>query len=58
MFKEYGIEYIYIGQNQGVVNAPGPAILNPHQLEIDSRFKLIYHEDRVWVFKIIFPPSL
>jgi hypothetical protein len=46
-----GIEYIYIGQQQGGVNSTEPMIKLPLLLE-SSAFQPIYHQDRVWIFKI------
>ena len=47
------IGYIYIGQREGRVNYSGPNILNPDQLLSSPYFRLIYHQDRVWIFEIV-----
>jgi len=52
MLKERGITHVYIGQQQGRVNSPGP-LLDPAQLLADPHFSLIYHQDQVYVFKVI-----
>jgi hypothetical protein len=51
LLKGRGIGYAYIGQQQGRVNSPGP-LLDPQTLQSDPRFELVYHQDRVWIFKI------
>jgi hypothetical protein len=48
-----GITHVYIGQRQGRVNYAGPYVLKPTELLTDSRFRLVYREDRVWVFETI-----
>jgi hypothetical protein len=50
---EAGYEYVYIGQRQGVVNNPNPAVLDPQLLQNDPHFETVYHRDRVWIFKIL-----
>jgi hypothetical protein len=52
MLKERGVTHVYIGQQQGSVNSPG-ALLDPAQLLSDSRFRLIYHQDRVYIFEFL-----
>jgi hypothetical protein len=51
--RERGITHIYIGQRQGRVNYGGSFVLQPAQLLANPRFRLIYHQDRVWVFEVI-----
>jgi len=48
-----GITYEYIGQRQGRVNYGGPHMLEPEQLLDSPNFCLVYHQDRVWIFKTI-----
>jgi len=50
--RQNGINYIYIGQQQGRVNSPGP-LLDIDLLQSDPHFQLVYHQDRVWIFKIM-----
>ncbi|MFZ6027651.1 MAG: hypothetical protein ACOYYS_08050 [Chloroflexota bacterium] len=45
-----GITHVYIGQRQGTVNNPRSAI-EPEALLASPHFQLLYHQDRVWVFK-------
>jgi hypothetical protein len=52
MLKEEGINYVYVGQRHGSVNNPGPPLLDLEILNSDQHFQLIYHQDRVWVYKI------
>lgn len=47
-----GIGYIYIGQLQGRSGYGGPYPLEPAALLTDQHYAEIYHQDRVWVFKI------
>jgi len=49
--KDRGLEYIYIGQEQGLVNSSAP-LLKLDQLISNSIFTPIYHQDRVWIFRI------
>ena len=52
LLKERGIRYIYIGQRQGQVNNPAPA-LDPQVLLNSPAFKPLYHQDRVYIFEIV-----
>jgi hypothetical protein len=48
-----GVTYIYVGQRQGRVNYSGPYQLEPDQLAASPNFNLVYHQDLVWVYKIV-----
>ncbi len=50
LFKEYGVTHIYIGQQQGSVNAPPGSQIDVNELLESRFFKPIYHTDRVWIF--------
>jgi len=50
--KLRGIKYLYIGQKQGGVNSTS-GLLQPETLLTNPQFQPIYHQDRVWVFKLI-----
>ncbi len=50
LLEERKITHIYIGQQQGGVNNPGPQALNPSEIGSDPHFVLVYHQDRVWIF--------
>jgi hypothetical protein len=52
LLAEQNVTYVYIGQKQGRVNNPGP-VLDPVALVNSSHFQPVYHQDRVWVFKIL-----
>jgi hypothetical protein len=56
MLQERKITHIYIGQQQGRVNYAGPDVLDPLQLSGDPHFRVIYHQDRVWIFEIAQTP--
>jgi hypothetical protein len=49
---ENRINYVYIGQQQGRVNSPGP-LLDIDVLQSDPHFQLVFRQDQVWIFKII-----
>ncbi|MCB9135609.1 MAG: hypothetical protein H6636_09290 [Anaerolineales bacterium] len=46
-----GVGYVYIGQQQGHVNWLGP-VLNPLELVENEHFRVVYHQDRVWIFEV------
>ncbi len=48
-----GITHLYIGQQQGQVNAPAPPILDVNTLIADPNYAVVYHEDRVWIFELL-----
>ena len=52
LLQERGIQYVYIGQQQGRVNYSGPQVLSPEQLAASPHFETLYHQDRVWIFAI------
>lgn len=56
LLADYDVSYIYIGQRQGIVNNPGPSI-DVEQLLNDPDLAPIYHEDRVWIFKVYAKPN-
>jgi hypothetical protein len=47
------VTHVYLGQQQGTVGYNGPMTLQPAQLAASPRFKAVYHEDRVWVFEVV-----
>jgi hypothetical protein len=53
LLRERGVKYVYIGQQQGRANYDGPYVLNPDKLLSSSFFRLIYHQDRVWIFEVV-----
>jgi hypothetical protein len=53
LLRERSVKYVYIGQRQGRVNYDGPYVLNPDELLSSSYFRVIYHQDRVWIFEVV-----
>jgi len=53
LLRERGVTYVYVGQRQGRVNYDGPYVLNPDKLLSSPFFRLIYHQDRVWIFEVV-----
>jgi hypothetical protein len=47
-----GVSYIYVGQQQGRVGNGGPYQLEPAAIAANPQFSVVYHQDRVWIFKI------
>ncbi len=39
-------------QHQGRVNNPNVQVMNPILLQDNPHFQVIYHQDRVWIFKV------
>lgn len=56
LMQERGFDYAYIGQQQGAVNFSG-VFLDLTQLLADPHFEPVYHQDRVWIFKIHYIPG-
>jgi hypothetical protein len=46
-----GIDYVYIGERQGLVNTNTP-LINLTDILSNPNFAPVYHQDRVWIFKI------
>jgi hypothetical protein len=57
MLAERNLTYVYVGQRQGSVNYPGPYPLAPQELLASQNFQPVYHQDRVWIFKLVSPQS-
>jgi len=53
LLRERGITHVYIGQQQGRVNYSGPDMLDPEALLRSAHYRLVYHQDRVWVFEVV-----
>jgi hypothetical protein len=51
--KERGVTHVYVGQRQGRVNYDGPHVLDPQMLLQSSHYRPVYHQDRVWVFEVV-----
>jgi hypothetical protein len=54
MLQDRGFSYVYIGQQNRGVNYNGPAFLDLNILSTNPHFSQVYHQDRVWIFKIIY----
>lgn len=50
LLRERGVTYVYIGQRQGQVNNAQP-MLSAEILLASPHFRLVYHQDRVWIFE-------
>jgi hypothetical protein len=53
MLKERGVTHVYVGQRQGQVGNPAPALLQPGPLSESPYFRVVYHQDRVWIFEML-----
>ena len=53
LLRERGITHVYIGQQQGRVNYTGADILVPEVLLASAHYRPVYHQDRVWVFEVV-----
>ncbi len=51
MLRERGVRYLYIGQRQGRVNYAGPYVFDPVALGQSQAWRVVYHQDRVWIFE-------
>lgn len=51
LLREHGITHLYLGQMQGRVNDSTP-LFDPYQLLELPFLRLVYHQDRVWIFEI------
>ncbi len=47
-----GVTHVYVGQAQGRVGTASPS-LNPAQLAASPYYRLIYHQDMVWIFRLV-----
>ena len=48
-----GVNYVYIGQQQGRTGFGGPYPMEPSNFLTSPHYQPVYHQDRVWVFKIL-----
>jgi hypothetical protein len=51
LLEERDVTYVYIGQQQGRVNDADP-LLQAEDLLASPAFSPVYHQDRVWIFKV------
>jgi hypothetical protein len=47
-----GVTHIYVGQQQGSVN--GPPLLSIENLLIDQKINLVYNQDLVYIFEVVY----
>ena len=52
ILRERQVTHVYVGQQQGRVNYTGPHVLQPEELINSANYRLVYHQDRVWVFEV------
>jgi hypothetical protein len=52
LLADRGITYVYLGQLRGGVNNPGSPVLDAGTLLATPGFRLVYHQDRVFIFQI------
>jgi hypothetical protein len=52
MLKERGVQFVYIGQQNGRVNYTGPVVLDAELMIASGRFTEVYHQDRVWILEL------
>ncbi len=50
--KENDITHIYVGQREGRVGNPGEPLLPVETLLAIPYYEPVYHEDRVWIFRV------
>ncbi|MCX7856359.1 MAG: hypothetical protein N2556_10425, partial [Anaerolineae bacterium] len=49
---EWSITHAYIGQGQGKVGLGAIQLFAPDDFAGSRAFRLVYHQDRVWVFAL------
>ncbi len=54
---DWGITHVYIGQGQGLVGVNPQQLYRPDELLSNPALKLLYHEDRVYIFQLPPPPQ-
>ncbi len=55
LLQAEGVTHVYVGQRQGQVNNPGASAIDPHLLAQSGNYRLVYRQDRVWIFEIVYP---
>lgn len=53
MLRERGVTHIYIGQQKQPAMTTLPPLLQPEPLLKSDHARLVYHQDRVWVFELV-----
>lgn len=52
LFQQEGVTHVYVGQGQGRLDDGGSRVLDPHELERSPHYRVVYHQDRVWIFAV------
>lgn len=52
MLRARGVTHLYVGQQGGAVNNPAP-VLQPEVLRASPNYEVVYHQDRVWIFRLL-----
>jgi len=53
LLRDRGVSYVYLGQLRGQVNNPGVPALDAGTLLASPMFQLVYHQDRVFIFRVV-----
>jgi hypothetical protein len=48
-----GVTHVFVGQRQGSLNNPYPPLLDPAALNASPHFRLVYRQDRVYIFEVL-----
>jgi len=56
LLQAEGVTHVYVGQRQGRVNNPSRSPLDPHLLVQSANYQLVYRQDRVWIFEVVYAP--
>lgn len=56
LLQAEGVTHVYVGQRQGRVNSSGENAINPHLLAESPSYRLVYQQDRVWIFEVLDVP--
>lgn len=51
--RRRGVTHVYIGQQQGSVSHFGPANFDLQALQASPHYRLVYRQDRVWIFEVL-----
>jgi hypothetical protein len=52
VLRANGVTHVFLGQRQGRVGLPAASWLNPADFLNSPDYRLIYHQDRVYIFEI------
>jgi len=56
LLQAEGVTHVYVGQRQGRVNYSGENAIDPQLLAESPNYRLVYHQDRVWIFQVLAAP--